>query len=479
MKFRSLSAAVAAGTGAALLVTGCSGSSSTATPATSTSTAASASAASGSASATAAGGPASATGGGPSSSATSAMPAANGEWPSPTASLKGVTLTYWSSANAAHLPDKVFAAFEAATGVKINHVVIPDVYETNAPTKLATGAKPDLAGWQPTGSELALLKPSTGLQNLDGAPWLAKQEPGVQNLGEVNGHHYSAFINVPSVLGIFYNKAAFAKAGITTTPKNFADLLADAQKIKATGTAPFFGAAGDKWPTQWWPQVLLAEASKSGMWEQVNQHKLTFNQQPIIGAIQSYQDMVKQGLFNKDDLTSTYNESGPALLAGQAAMVLQLTSFTSLLQATANTATIDSKIGWFPISKNGNIATSVPGGEDALVAFKTGDAKREAASRQLLEFWLETDYPTYIAQQQTVSLEPSVPTPADVPQVEQEASTSLTGAAGSMQQNAVANPDLYVYLADMAAGAKSPADVATATQNQFAQIAQAEGLPGF
>jgi len=66
-------------------------------------------------------------------------------WPDPGAGLQGVTLTLWMSTQTASMADNVIKAFEAKTGAKINKVVIPDVYETNAPTKLATGAKPDLA----------------------------------------------------------------------------------------------------------------------------------------------------------------------------------------------------------------------------------------------------------------------------------------------------------------------------------------------
>ncbi len=400
-------------------------------------------------------------------------------WNEPTASLKGVTLTYWTATQTATMADQVITAFEAKTGATINKVIIPDVYETNAPTKLATGAKPDLATWQPTGSELALLKPASGLQVLDSAPWLSKQLPAVQALGQVNGKHYAAFVNIPSVLGVFYNKDAFAKAGITTPPKSFAEMITDANTLKAGGVTPFFGSAGDKWPTQWWPQVLLAEAAKNGLWQRVNANKDSFTGKDILGAITTYQGMLKQGLFNTDNGTSTYNESAPALLNGKAAMVLQNTTFVSLLQSGASTAQINAKIGWFPISKDGNVATSIPGGDNALVAFKTGDATKEAAARQFLRFWLETDYPDYIKAANAVSLEPAVPTPSTVPDIATTNATALTGAAGSMQQDAVANPDFYVYLANMVLNTMTPQQVGSATQAQFVQLAKALGVSGF
>jgi raffinose/stachyose/melibiose transport system substrate-binding protein len=400
-------------------------------------------------------------------------------WNEPTAKLDGVTLTYWTATQTATMAKPVIDAFEKATGAKINTVIIPDVYETNAPTKLASGSKPDLATWQPTASVLALLQPKTGLQNLDSAPWLSKLSPAIQKLGTVDGTHYAAFVNSPSVIGVFYNKDVFAKAGITDTPKNWDELTADAQKIKTAGVAPFFGAAGDSWPTQWWPQVLLAEDAKAGLWDKVNTKKDTFSGDAIQGAITTYKSMLDGGLFNADNATSTYNESGPALLDGNAGMVLQISSFVSLLQSSADAATIDSKIGWFPISKDGNIGTSVPGGDNALVALKTGDATKEAAARQFLRFWMETDYADYIKAAGQVSIQPDVPTPAGVPAISQTAADALADSVGSMQQDAAVNPDFYVYLADMVHGTMSPADVGKSTQAQFDQLAKALGISGF
>lgn len=400
-------------------------------------------------------------------------------WSSPTKSLNGVTLTYWTSSEEAHLADQPIAAFEKATGAKINTVIIPDVYETNAPTKLATGAKPDLATWQPTGSELALLKPATGLQDLSSAPWMSKTTDGIKKIGVVDGKNYAAVVNVPSVIGVYYNKAVFTRAGITATPTNWDELIADAKKIKADGVAPFFGAAGTVWPTQWWPQVYVAEAAKNGLWDEVNTGKTTFSGPDLLGAITEYKSMLDDGLFNADNKTSTYEESAPALMKGQAGMVLQINSFAQALQSSYSTAQINSTLGWFPISKDGNIPTSVPGGDNALVAFKTGDAKKEAAARQFLEFWLEDGYADYVKAAKVPSLEPSVPSAPGVPQVLTQAAGALNDAVGSMQQSAVVNPDFYVYLGDMVNGTKTPKQVAQTTQSQFDQLAKSLGVTGF
>jgi raffinose/stachyose/melibiose transport system substrate-binding protein len=408
---------------------------------------------------------------------TTSSPAA---WPAETAKLDGTTLTIWAAQNSNTVAKTVVADFEAATGAKVNIVTIPDPYEQSLQTKVASGDKPDLAFWQPTASELTSLNASTNLQPLDDAPWVSKFKPALQDItGLLNGKRYAALISSPAVEGVYYNKQVFAKYGITSEPKNFAEMIADAKSIKAKGGTPFYEMGGDRWATQWWVQVQLADAAKAGLWDKVNKDQEKFTDSTILDAITKYQDLVKQGLFNKNITSATFVDQGKALLAGDAAMVVQVNSFFSELQASAKTDELNQKIGFFPISPSGNVGTFIPDQSNALVAFKTGDSKRESAARQLLSFWLGSEYPKFLADQNTVSLETAVPSPATVPDALKSVSDSLATSVGSMQALAVANPDLYINLANMLSGKMTPEKVASTTQAQFAQLAKAIGAPGF
>jgi raffinose/stachyose/melibiose transport system substrate-binding protein len=402
-------------------------------------------------------------------------------WPAPTTSLAGKSLTIWAAQNSTDIPKPVIAGFEKATGAKVEVVTIPDPYEQNVQTKVATGDKPDLAFWQPTASQLSVLQAKTNLQPMDDAPWLASLDPSVRDItGKLDDTRYAALVSSPSTEGVFYNKEVFAKAGINSTPKNFAEMVADAKIVKSkTGVAPFFEAGGDKWMTQWWVQIQLADVAKDGFWDKVNKNEAKFTDPVVVNAITAYDKLVKDGLFNKDIKTAKFEDQGKALLDGKAAMVVQVNSFFGQLQATADTATLDKKIGFFPISPSGNVGTFIPDQSNALVAFKTGDAKREAAARQLLSFWMGPGYKDFIADRKTVSLETDVPSPDGVPTALKDVHASLADSVGSMQALAVANPDLYLNLADMISGTMSPDKVASATQDQFAQLAKAAGAPGF
>ncbi|MET9972285.1 carbohydrate ABC transporter substrate-binding protein, partial [Streptomyces sp. NPDC006356] len=109
----------------------------------------------------------------------------------------------------------------------------------------------------------------------------------------------------------------------------------------------------------------------------------------------------------------------------------------------------------------------------------TGDEKRQNAARQFLAFWLGPDYADYIKAMKIPSVQPSVPTPEGLPQTSKAQVAALPTAIGVFQAKAIVAPDTHLYLADMIFDKKNPTQVAQAIQDQFAQVAKAQGAPGF
>ncbi|MFJ6674895.1 ABC transporter substrate-binding protein [Actinosynnema sp. NPDC091369] len=387
-------------------------------------------------------------------------------WADPTASLDGVRLTVWAAQNSTAVPERVVAAFEQATGATVDVVTILDPYEQGVQTKVATGDKPDLAFWRPTASMLTAVNAKANLQPLDDAPWLPKVAPELRDLtGILDGTRYAALVTSPAVEGVYYNKEVLAAHGVTELPKNFDDMVTLARTLKGRGVRPFFEMAADRWATQWWVHVQLADAAADGLWDRINTKQETFSGPVVLDAIKEYESLIDEGLFNADIKTAKFTDQGTALLDGEAAMVVQVDSFFGQLQAKADTATLDRRIGFFPISPSGRVGTFIPDQSNALVGFRTGDARREAAARQLLAFWMGPGYPDFIASRNTVSLQPEIPNPPGVPRALLDVHAALPTAVGSMQVHAVANPDLYLNLADMVVGTMSPEEVAEATQD--------------
>ncbi|MDB6535230.1 extracellular solute-binding protein [Bifidobacterium pseudocatenulatum] len=174
-------------------------------------------------------------------------------------------------------------------------------------------------------------------------------------------------------------------------------------------------------------------------------------------------------------------DEAQALWDGKTGMIICVNSLFNQIAALASNdkAALDETIGFFPLSSEGNIGTVIPEQNNSVVAFKTGDSKKEAAARQFINYWMTEDYATFVKDQGIVSVIKGVDTPDNVPQALLDSADSIKDSVGSMQSLAVANPDLYINLADMINGTKSPEDVAKATQDQFAQLAKAQGVQGF
>lgn len=401
-------------------------------------------------------------------------------WPDATAELDGVTLAVWAAQSSISVPESVVSAFEKATGAEVEIEAVPDAYETNLQTRVATGDKPDLAFWQPTPSMLTALNAEASLQSLEGAPWIESLQPTLRDMtGILDGTRYAALITSPGVEGVYYNKKVFAANGITDLPASFDEMVDDARTIKANGVTPFFEMGSPGWASQYWPGVLIADAAQDGFWDRVNANETGFTDPAMVTAITTYNNLIGEGLFNADLTTATFEDQGNALYTGEAAMVVQTNAFFGQLQQKGTTAELNDTIGFFPISPSDNVATSIPDQANALVAFKTGDAKREAAAKQLLAFWMGEGYADFVADQNTVSIETAVPSPPEVPQALLDVNASLENSVGSMQSQAVANPDLWLNLVDMLNGVKTPEQVAEATQQQFAELAKASGAQDF
>ncbi|MFD7404785.1 ABC transporter substrate-binding protein [Streptomyces sp. NPDC059866] len=400
----------------------------------------------------------------------------------PTARLDGVKLTMWTAQNTVNAPKQVIDAFEKATGAQVETQAIPDLYEQNVPTKLASGDRPDLMFWQPSISTLPFVQPQQNLLTLDGEEWVSRLGDTEKSLGVIDGKRYAAIVTSPAMLGVYYNKDVFREAGLSEKdfPQSYDDLLQLAHTVKdKTDAAAFYEAGGDKWPMQWQMQVQLTDLDQQ-WWAGLNQNKEKWTDPVVVGAIKKYKEkLLDAGLAQKNYRTGTFTGQADALWKGEAGMVLNVTSFQTQLQAKYSTAEIDKKIGWFPVSHSSATGMYSPDQTNGVVAFKTGDEKRQNAARQFLAFWLGPDYADYIKAMKIPSVQPSVPTPDGLPQTSKAQVAALPTAIGVFQAKAIVAPDTHLHLADMIYGKKSPQQVAQAIQDQFAQVAKAQGAPGF
>ena len=129
------------------------------------------------------------------------------------------------------------------------------------------GAAPDVV-WEQYGPVTSGALPAGLLQNIK--PYLTKPNPYVPG----NSSWLSLFapVTVPYMTssngdidiilgsnvetGFFYSKAAFARAGITSPPATWADLMTDLGKLKSVGITPFMLTDGNANCTpSWWERL--------------------------------------------------------------------------------------------------------------------------------------------------------------------------------------------------------------------------------
>lgn len=202
---------------------------------------------------------------------------------------------------------------------------------------------------------------------------------------QVDGKTYALPFSM-GVVGFWYNKSLFARAGITGTPTTMDELYADWAKLDAKGITPVSVGAGDKWPAaHYWYYTALRECPQDVLTSAVK--SLDFSDDCFVKAGADVATIVAKKPFNAGFL-STPAQSGPTsasglLATGKVAMELAGHWEPGVMQGlTEDKQGLGKDTGWFPFP-------SVPGGAgDPAAQLGGGDAwaVSEKAPKQAVDF---------------------------------------------------------------------------------------------
>ena len=128
------------------------------------------------------------------------------------------------------------------------------------------GGNPPTAMQFNTGTQMNELADQGLLRPLDDLAakedWKSVLTPDFFNAIQYKGHIYGAPINDHGYNWIFYAKPVFEKAGVTEEPKNWDEMFAALDKIKAAGLIPV-AVGGQPWQLQsMFNSILLSEAGR-------------------------------------------------------------------------------------------------------------------------------------------------------------------------------------------------------------------------
>ncbi len=301
----------------------------------------------------------------------------------PTPTLKPVTIEWWTigTTDPSKTQNQAWADeyVKAHPNVKINITILEnEAFKTKLSTTIQSGSVPDLfqswgGGTMEAQVAAGMLKDITA----DVAPWADTINKGAMGVYAVDGKQYG-IPNDMGMIGFWYSKSAFAKAGITAVPATWSEYLADITKLKSTGIAPLAIAGKDKWPSMhlWTYLVLrsgggdvLAQMVKTGNW----------NTDACVAAGKEVLKLNALSPYQTGYKSATYDNEAAAVGNGKAAMEL-MGQWAPAVEAADSTSKkgLGDDLGWFPfpaIEGGAGAATDGVGGGNGYAVGKNAPAE--------------------------------------------------------------------------------------------------------
>jgi raffinose/stachyose/melibiose transport system substrate-binding protein len=296
----------------------------------------------------------------------------------PTPAPKPVTIEWWHITTGE--PGKsifqgIADAYVAAhPNVKINITVLEnEAFKTKLATTMQSGTSPDL--FQSWGGGIMQAQADAGmLQDITAAvaPWASTINAGAMSIYALAGKQYGVPWDM-GMIGVWYNKALFTKAGISAPPATWDDFLADVSKLKAAGIVPLAIAGKDMWPSMHlWTYLALrigggdamSQMIKSGNWN-TDACKAAGAEVVKLNALNPYQPGFKSATYD-NEAAEVGNAKAAMEVMGQWAPGVEANDAT-------NKKGIGADLGWFPfptVAGGKGAATDGVGGGNGIAVGK-------------------------------------------------------------------------------------------------------------
>ena len=271
-------------------------------------------------------------------------------------SNKPVTINWWHIANNEPLKgiwknaaDQYHAQHPNVT-IKIT-VLENEAFKAKLTTAMQAGKPPDV--FQSWGGGTMQEQARAGLIKDITEPtksWINTLNPAGVKLYQIDGKQYGVPYNL-GVVGVWYNKKLFKKAGIDGPPTTWDEFLGDVQKLKSAGITPLAVGEKDKWPGMfWWANLSLRIAGKDAM-AQAGENG-SFDQAGFVEAGKQLKRLIDMKPFQPGFLAAPWDGAGgeaATMANGRAAMDLmgQWAPFTFDANAKKKKG-LRANLGWFP-----------------------------------------------------------------------------------------------------------------------------------
>jgi raffinose/stachyose/melibiose transport system substrate-binding protein len=182
---------------------------------------------------------------------------------------------------------------------------------------------------------------------------------------------------------VYYNKALFARAGITNPqPATWADLVTLGKKLKAKGITPFDIGEKEGYQGAWTQDALISSLVGDAGVLKMYSGAQSLDSPTLIQPYNAWHELFADGLTNSDAPSLTYSSGIADFAAGKAAMTITGGFFDSQFMKG-----LGSKVGLFPVPSlpGSKFPKSLSGGpNNAYVVFKS--SKNVSDDIKLIKF---------------------------------------------------------------------------------------------
>ena len=276
----------------------------------------------------------------------------------PGTSGQKVTITWWhitTAENQKAVWQKLADEYMAANpNVLIEITVLEnEAFKTKLTTVMQSGSPPDIfqswgGGTMNEYARAGLLKDITADLHANGGAWRNTFAPGALGVYSYEGKQYGVPWDM-GMVGMWYNKALFAQAGIATPPATWTELLEAVNKLKAAGITPIAVGAGDKWPAHFWWTYLVTRIGGGAAFGAAAGRSGAFTDPAFIEAGKKLQELIALQPFQDGFLGATWGDEATIMGNGKAAMDLMgQWAPGAFADNSPDGKGIGDDLGWFP-----------------------------------------------------------------------------------------------------------------------------------
>ena len=301
--------------------------------------------------------------------------------------------------------EEIIAGFEAANpDIKVKWNNFDHEGYKSAIRNFLTADPPDVAAWY-AGNRMApfvkagLFEDVTDLWGTEGFNDSLKSAAASMTIdGKKWGVPYTYY-----QWGIYYRKDIFEKNGIAI-PKNWAEFVAAAEKLKAAGVTPIAIGTKALWPTGGWFDYLNLRVNGYEFHMDLTAGKVPYTDPRVKAVFEKWGELVKMGAFLENHAALDWQDAMPQMVQGKAAMYLMGNFIVAPLKEAGLT---DETLGFFAFPE---ITAGVPRAEDAPTdTFHIpAGAKNKEDARKFLAYLASADAQSKMPATGHSALEPVV-----------------------------------------------------------------------